>query len=267
LNIIGSLLAAVSTAAAILASHPPSAVRRRLLMLAPPAIVRGRLRSVLTTRDLARSGLGWSDGDLVRAKLVGALTGAVVAATIALILPIGPLLVITATYAGFVLPTLYVERVAARRRADADQGLITLVEWAEALVASGRPVETALVSIAARGIGASLIDAALARASRSYSLGAPLFGALARESEAAGLAQLATIAAELERSRDLGRGALTVLRDERDRVRAAERAQGLAAAGQVETRLALVLVLCYLPALMLLVVIPLFLGLLDGLFV
>jgi len=34
----------------------------------------------------------------------------------------------------------------------------------------------------------------------------------------------------------------------------------------VEGRLMLVLVLCYLPALFLLVVIPLFIGLLDGLF-
>jgi hypothetical protein len=55
-----------------------------------------------------------------------------------------------------------------------------------------------------------------------------------------------------------------VLRDHRDRLRASERAKSLDAAGQVEGRLMLVLVLCYLPALMLLVVIPLFRGLLDG---
>jgi len=35
----------------------------------------------------------------------------------------------------------------------------------------------------------------------------------------------------------------------------------------VEGQLTLVLVLCYLPALMLLVVIPLFLGLIEGMFV
>ena len=60
--------------------------------------------------------------------------------------------------------------------------------------------------------------------------------------------------------------ALVVLRDHRDRLRASERARSLYAAGRVEGRLMLVLVLCYLPALMLLVVIPLFLTLLDGLF-
>jgi hypothetical protein len=63
-----------------------------------------------------------------------------------------------------------------------------------------------------------------------------------------------------------GAGALVVLRDHRDRLRASERARSLDAAGRVEGRLMLVLVLCYLRALMLLVVIPLFLTLLDGLF-
>src|SRR5438132_1577283 len=77
---------------------------------------------------------------------------------------------------------------------------------------------------------------------------------------------LASIASDLERARDLGRGALVVLRDHRDRLRASERARSLDAAGRVEGQLMLVLVLCYLPALMLLVVIPLFLTLLDGLF-
>ena len=78
---------------------------------------------------------------------------------------------------------------------------------------------------------------------------------------------LAAIATDLERARDLGRGALVILRDHRDRLRGSERAKCLDAAGRVEGRLMLVLVVCYLPALMLLVVIPLFLGLLDGLFV
>lgn len=224
------------------------------------------VRSVLVTRGLAQSGLGWSDDDLVRAKVVGALVGAAIVSTIGLVAPVGPLIVVGAAYAGFVLPTLYVERAAARRRRDAAHGLLTLVEWAEALVASGRPAQAALVAIAETGVGAALIDGVVAAAARSYALGAPLFAALGYEAAAAGLPGLAAIASDLERARDLGRGSLVVLRDHRDRLRAAERAASLDAAGRVEGRLMLVLVLCYLPALMLLVVIPLFLGLLDDLF-
>jgi Flp pilus assembly protein TadB len=223
--------------------------------------------SLLVTKDLTQSGLGWSETDLIRAKFVAALTSAALAAAVSLILPIGPLVVVAAGYAGFILPTLRVDWAAADRRSEAERALVTLVEWAEALVASGRPVEGAFVAIAERGIGGRVVDDAVAAAARSYALGAPLFPALAREAAAVGLPTLVGIASDLERARDLGRGALVVLRDHRDRLRGSERARSLDAAGRVEGRLMLVLVLCYLPALMLLVVIPLFLGLLDGLFV
>jgi Flp pilus assembly protein TadB len=222
---------------------------------------------VLVARDLAQSGLGWSEADLVRAKILAALAGGTLAAAISVFAPIGPLVVVAAAYAGFILPTLRVDRAAAHRRSEAEHSLVTLVEWAEALVASGRPVEAAVVAIAERGVGGPLVDGAVAAAARSYALGAPLFPALAREAAATGLPALAAIASDLERARDLGRGALVILRDHRDRLRASERAKSIDAAGRVEGRLMLVLVLCYLPALMLLVVIPLFLGLLDGLFV
>ncbi len=226
-----------------------------------------RVHSWLITRELTRSGLGWSEVDLLRAKFVSALVAAAVVAAVGSALPIGGAFVVAAAYVGFVTPTLYVERAAARCRGEAERALVVLVELTEALVASGRPVESALVAVAERGVGSVLVDAAMAAASRSYALGAPLFRALAHEASSVRLTALAHLAQELERTRDLGRGALTVLRDERERLRASERARSLDAAGRVEGRLMLVLVLCYLPALMLLVVIPLFLGLLNGLFV
>ena len=265
--VLGAVLGATSFIAAVLASRPRSAVGMRLAQLAPRAGTPRLVRSVLVTKDLAQSGLGWSENDLVRAKIVAALAGAAFTAVMSLIAPIGPLVVVAVAYAGFILPTLRVDRAAARRRSEAEHSLVTLVEWAEALVASGRPTEAAFVAIAERGVGGGLIDSAFAAAARSYALGAPLFPALAREAEAVGLPALAAVAGDLERARDLGRGSLVVLRDHRDRLRASERAKSLDAAGRVEGRLMLVLVVCYLPALMLLVVIPLFLGLLDGLFV
>ena len=265
--VVGAALAATAVLTAVLASRSRSAVGKRLARLAPRAQLPDRVRSVLVTPALVQSGLDWTEADLVRAKIVLALVGAAAAAVVGLFAPVGPVVVAGAGYAGFIAPTLRAERAAASQRSDADRALVALVEWAEALVASGRPIETTFVAIAERGTGSGLIDHAIAAAARSYALGAPLFPALAREAAAVGLSTLASIAADLERSRDLGRGALVVLRDHRDRLRASERAKSLDAAGRVEGRLMLVLVLCYLPALMLLVVIPLFLGLLDGLFV
>ena len=267
MTVLGAVLAAASVTSAVLAFRPRSVIGLRLARFAPHGHAPKLARSLLITKELAQSGLGWSESDLVRAKFVAALASAALAAAVSLIVPFGPFVVVAAAYAGFVLPTLRVDRAAARRRSEAERALVTLVEWAEALVASGRPAETAFVSIAEKSVGGRLIDDAVVAAVRSYALGAPLFPALAREAESVGLPALAGIAHDLERARDLGRGALVVLRDHRDRLRGSERARSLDAAGRVEGRLMLVLVLCYLPALMLLVVIPLFLGLLDGLFV
>lgn len=263
----GVALAAISLAAAVLAARRRSIVSRRLARLAPRAGTPRLIRSMLVTRELAQSGLDWSEGELVRAKVIAALLGAALAAVVGTLAPIGPLILLAAGYAGFILPTLHVDRVAAQRRSEAAHSLVALVEWTEALVASGRPVESAVVSMAQTGAAAGLTERAIAAAARSYALGAPLFPALAREASTVGLPGLVSIANDLERARDLGRGALVVLREHRDRLRASERAASLDVAGRVEGRLTLVLVLCYLPALMLLVVIPLFLGLLDGLFV
>ena len=265
--VAGVVLAAVSFAAAILASRPRSIVLKRLAQMTPRADRPHVLGALLVTGQLAQSGLGWSEGELVRVKIVGGLLGAALAAVVGLVAPIGPLVLLVAGYAGFVAPTLYVDRVAGRRRSEAARSLVTLVEWTEALVASGRPVETAVVSLAQASASTGLTENAIAAAARSYALGAPLFPALAREASSVGLPALVSIANDLERARDLGRGALVVLREHRDRLRASERAASLEIAGRVEGRLMLVLVLCYLPALMLIVVTPLFLGLLDGLFV
>jgi tight adherence protein C len=264
---LGASLAALAAGLGVAALRPRSVIGMRLARLRPDRELPHAIRGVVGSGELARSGLPWREVDLLAAKMTAAIAGAAVAAVAALLVPIGPGVVVVAAYVGLIAPSLYVTRVAARRREEADRALVTLLEWAEALVASGRPIETTFAAIAERGLGAGLLDGAVRAAARSYALGAPLFPALAREAAAVDLAALAELASDLERSRDLGRGAAIVLRDHRDRRRASERARSLEAASQVESRLMLVMVLCYMPALMLLVVIPLFVGLVTGLFV
>jgi hypothetical protein len=94
----------------------------------------------------------------------------------------------------------------------------------------------------------------------------PLARALATNGRAAGIERLVEVATRIERARELARGALPILQDLRDELRAAERARSLQAASHVDGKLTLVLTLCYLPALALLVIVPLFLTLLAGLF-
>ena len=261
----GAALAGLAVATALLARSPASRVVRRLEIIAPVASGRARWRTVADI-DIRHAGIGLG-ADLIGAlKIASALAGALVGAAASLVLPIGPLAIGAAAYGGFVAPALWVEARADARRREAERAVAVLVERVHALVAAGRPPETALAILMTRPSGAILLDATLRRAADAYALGAPIFRTLAANARDEGLATCAAFAEELDRARDLGRGSLAVIRERRDALRAAERARSIAAASQVEGKLMLVLVLCYLPALVVLVVIPLFIGLLEGLF-
>lgn len=265
LTLAGAVAAGATVVSLVLCTRRLSSVERRLQQIAPLATRAVRWRAA-GDRDLAQADTGLDQQGLVVAKLIGALTGlgAGLAATAALSLTLAMALV--PAYAGAVAPSVIVERRAATRRRAAERATGAVIERIEALVAAGRPAESALAVVATRPTGSLLLDRVLGQAAERYALGAPLFRALGAAAEAEGLPGLAAFAATLERARDLGRGSLQLIREARDDRRANERARAIEAASGVESRLMLVLVLCYLPALFLLVVIPLFIGLLDGLF-
>lgn len=262
---IGSVLAAIAIGFGARAFRPDSAVERRLALLLPVSRAAPRWRPV-HDRDLRQARLLRSQTQLLAAKVLAAIVAAMAGA-----LGGGPLGAavpgaLGGAYLGSIAPSLVVERRARSARQRAERAIGPFLERLEALAAAGRPVESAVASLARLPTGAPLLDAALRSAADAYVLGAPLFAALAGAAREEAIDGLAGLAAALERSRDLGRGSLAVIRDARDAARAAERTASLEAAARVEGRLMLTLVLCYLPALMLLVVIPLFLTLLDGLF-
>jgi hypothetical protein len=263
-TLVGAALAAVATSALLLAVRSPTQVGRRLDLIAP---TRARPRwQPIADRDLRHALVTVGAGDLLAMKAAACLGGVLLAATASLFASIGPALIPVAGYAGWVAPSVVIGGRATRRRAEAERGSVVLIERLEALMAAGRPAETALGLLIGRPTGSVLLDATLRRVSEAYLLGAPLFRTLADRAREEGFAICAGIAEDLERARDLATGSLAIVRERRVAVRAAERARSLEAAAQVEGKLMLVLVLCYLPALMLLVVIPLFLALVEGLF-
>jgi pilus assembly protein TadC len=256
----GAGCAVAATVALWLGVQRGSAVQRRLALLAPPFRAGSRWHPV-DDRDLRQAALLRTQTELAAAKCLGAGLGAIAGGASGVVLIAAGL-----GYAGFVLPSLVIERRARSRRRQADLALGPLLERLEALAAAGRPIEHAIVALAAVPTSSAILDGALRRAADAYALGAPPFGALADVARLEGVRGLAALASSLERSRGLGHGSIAVIRDARDAARAAERAASLEAASKVEGKLMATLVLCYLPALMLLVVIPLFLTLLSGLF-
>ena len=261
----GALFAALSVAAVIVGARRDSRVARHLALLLP-ALGRGARWRPVSDRDLDQSAVRRTQNEIASAKMLGLLLGAVLGGIGGNLIGIGALAALGCAYGGFVLPSLVVERRAQARRRAADRPITMLLERLEALTRAGRPAETALAAISRVPTGSPLLDATLRGSADAYALGAPLFRSLAVRAEGQGLRELAAFALELERSRDLGQGSVEVIRAARDGARARRRTRSLEIAAKVEGKLMLTLVLCYLPALLLLVVIPLFLALLDGLF-
>ena len=264
--VLGGVFAMIGMTSLVLALRPASRVERRLDLVAPTGVVRTPRWSGVAPIDLRHAGVDLDPDRFLAVKIVSGLGLALGGAVASLVLPIGPAVVALFGYAGLVIPSMIVERRAAAVRAEAERASVVLVERVEALVAAGRPPETALALLMRRPTGAALLDGCLRRAHDAYSLGAPLFRTLAARAREERLEICASLAEDLERARDLGTGSLSVIRERRGSLRAAERTRALEAAAQVEGKLMLVLVLCYLPALILLVVVPLFIGLLEGLF-
>jgi pilus assembly protein TadC len=256
----GAMCTLLAVVALSSAARRDSAVQRRLTLFAPVLRRAPRWRAV-SDRDLRQAGLLGSHTLVIAAKGLGAIVGAMAGAALG-VLPVA----LACAYGGWVAPSLVIERRARARRRAAERACGAFLERIEALAAAGRPIETAMIAIARLPTSSIVLDAALQRAADAYALGAPLFAGLAAAAQEEGIAPLAALAAALDRARGLGQGSLAVVRNARDAARAAERAGSVEAAATVEGKLMLTLVLCYLPALMLLVVIPLFLTLLDGLF-
>ena len=269
MSLLGAVAAAAGVVLLVLGATPRSRVIARLNALRSPRSGNlGRLGSlrVIAPATLRASGFPIAVEQFVAAKIALGLVGALLAAVVALLVPIGPLVVAAAAYGGFILPSIVVERRAALRRGEAERATASFVEWTHALVSSGRPVDSAVITLARRGTGAPLVDDVLARVADLYTLGAPLQVSLIRESNDAALPSLARLAERLERARELGLGSVSVLEDMREELRSAARERLLQSASEVEGKMTLILTLCYLPALALLVVIPLFVTLLAGLF-
>ena len=257
---IGAVCVLLTIVAISSAARRGSLVERRLALFAP-SVRRPTSWRPVPDRDLRQAGLMRSQTELVAMKCLGLVVGAVAGGAVG---AVG--LAAALAYAGFVGPSVGVERRARSRRRDAERALGPLLERIEALGAAGRPIEAAVATLARTPTSSPVLDSALGAAAGAYALGAPLYGALGVSAQAEGIPALAALAGALERSRGLGQGSIAVIRDARDAARAAERTAAIEAASKVEGKLMLTLVLCYLPALMLLVVIPLFLTLLDGLF-
>jgi hypothetical protein len=115
--------------------------------------------------ELHQAGVDLAPDRFLIVKIAAGGAAMLVTAVVALFIPIGPAFILAAAYLGWVAPTLVVADRGRHARVEAHRATIVLVERVDALVAAGRPAETALGRVIERSTGAALLDATLRRGS------------------------------------------------------------------------------------------------------
>lgn len=220
----------------------------------------------VTRDDLVEAGLDpdvLTPAEVTTLKLLsGAGTAAVL---VVLSSGLGALLYLAplAAWLAFIAPSLYISRRRARRRATVLAELPDIVGLLRAFTKAQVPLEQALHLISrqlADSDPGNILAAELRVALGDYGLGLTIEESLNHMADRIGTEELRTLVAAIGQGKRLGSGMEMVLRDQELLVRMAQRNRATAAASQISTRLMGVLVGIYLPEFVILVMIPLFWG-------
>lgn len=211
------------------------------------------------------------DGLELRALKVG---GSVLASAAIVLLALGTpsflVLIPLAAWCGYVGPTWY---LSARRRARQDQvrrDLPDLVGVLRSFIAAGLPLERALHLISSQSmettLGPNVLAGEIKVALGRYGLGATIEQALEELTQRVGVDEVTLFVGVVIQGRRLGTGMEQLLRDQELLTRMAQRNRATAEASRVSTKLMGVLAAVYLPEFVVLIMIPLFWGIIRRAF-
>lgn len=220
----------------------------------------------VSRQDLVEAGIDpevLTPAEATTLKLVGLVAGLVSCIAVAAIVPGVALLSPAAAWIGFVSPSLYIARRKAGRRAMVLSELPNVVGLLRAFINARVPLEQALHLVSQQLSEAdpeNILAAELRAALGGYGLGDTIEASLQAMADRVGVDELRTLAASIAQGKRLGAGMEAILRDQELLVRLAQRNRVAAAASQISTRLMAVLVGVYLPEFVVLVMLPLFWG-------
>jgi Flp pilus assembly protein TadB len=207
------------------------------------------------------------DGADLRAwKLCGAALGLIAGLGAAALLPPLGFLTPMLVWIGMVGPSAWLGRRRRQRQDRLREEIADLAGLLRALVSVGLPLEQALHLIASQRESLPLSSEEVARTMTAFGLGVPIEQALDDMSRRTGLDEMAGLVGAITTARRLGSALEQVLRDQEMLIRVDHRHRATAAASRVGTRLLAVLAGVYLPEFAVLIVIPLFWGIMRRAF-
>lgn len=199
-------------------------------------------------------------------RLMSATAGALLAGLLAILLSGAFMLVPLFGWAGYVTPARYLAGRRRRRQEALQRELPQLISTLRAFTLAGMPLERTLHILSTNVPSNSLLRAEIQRALGRYGLGLSIEQALEEIGLRTGVDEIAMFVSAVAQSKRIGSDLDATLRDQELMVRMNQRNRSTAQAAAVGTKLLAVLGGIYLPEFVILIVIPLFWGIMQRAF-
>jgi tight adherence protein C len=241
--------------------------------LRPIALLWGtRLRLRPTRLDptyLIQAGIDPEQIDGVELRVVRLMTafgGGLIACLLALLASGAVALVPLLAWVGYIAPVRYLARRRKQRQDAVHRELPQLVSMIRAFTVAGMPLERALHVLSASAPPDSVLRQEIRLALGRYGLGSNIEQALQEIGPRTGIDDVATFVGAVAQSKRNGSGLEAMLRDQELMVRLNQRNRSTAQAAQVSTKLLAVLGGIYMPEFVILIMVPLFWGIMQRAF-
>ena len=199
-------------------------------------------------------------------RLMSALAGAMIACLLAVFASGGLALVPLLAWAGYIAPARVLAWRRRRRQDQVHRDLPQLISMIRAFTIAGMPLERGLHLLSASTSPDSILKKEVRMALARYGLGLSIEQALHEIGPRTGIDEVSMFVAALAQSKKAGSGLEATLRDQELMVRLTERNRATAQAASVSTKLLGVLGGIYLPEFVILIIIPLFWGIMQRAF-
>jgi tight adherence protein C len=199
-------------------------------------------------------------------RLMSALAGGLIACLLAMLASGALALIPLFVWAGYIAPVRYLAQRRRRRQATIHRELPQLVSMVRAFTVAGMPLERALHVLSANTQPDSILRQEIRLALGRYGLGSSIEQALLEIGPRTGTDDVATFVGALAQCKRVGGGLEPTLRDQELMARLNQQNRSIAQAAAVGTKLLAVLGGIYLPEFVILIMVPLFWGIMQRAF-
>ena len=199
-------------------------------------------------------------------RLMSSLVGGLLAGLVAMLVSGALVLVPLFVWGGYITPARYLAQRRRRRQGAIQRELPQLVSMVRAFIVAGMPLERALHVLSANTQPDSVLRQEIRLALGRYGLGSSIEQALLEIGPRTGIDDVATLVGALAQCKRIGGGLEPTLRDQELMARMNQQNRSTAQAASVGTKLLAVLGGIYLPEFVILIMVPLFWGIMQRAF-